>query len=259
MHQTAEGDLATVQRVIVIPAFNETDSLPLLIGELALCLSDVDLIIIADDSAMSIARETERRCRALQTTTSCQLVFLSQTSKGGRGAAVRRGFDFALTFCPTAQWFLECDADGSHRADDIMNVLEYPSHPHLVVGSRYLPNSHIVGWSLGRRIQSRILNILIPLVLNLPLRDVTNGLRRYSRTATREIIEFPPTSSTFIYLTEQALIVQRRGLTIEEVPIRFEERRAGSSSVTWRELLASTKGLFQIIKVRSRFNSSMEV
>lgn len=257
MHQTAEGDLATVRRVIVIPVFNETDSLPLLIGELALCLSDVDLIIIADDSAIPIACETEKRCRALQTTT-CQLIFLNQASKGGRGAAVRRGFDFALTFCPTAQWFLECDADGSHRADDIINVLEYSSTPHLVVGSRYLPNSHIVGWSQSRRVQSRILNILIPRVLNLPLRDVTNGLRRYSRTATREIIKFPPTSSTFIYLTEQALIVQRRGLTIEEIPIRFEERRAGSSSVTWRELLASIRGLFQIIKVRSRFDSPME-
>lgn len=258
MQQTAEEDLVAIQRVIVIPAFNEADSLPLLIGELVLSLSEVDLIIVADDSAVPIARETEKRCRELQTTKLSQIKFLSQGIKGGRGAAVRRGFDFALTFCPTAQWFLECDADGSHRAEDIINVLESPLHRHLLVGSRYLPNSQIVGWSLSRRIQSRILNILIPFVLHLPLKDVTNGLRRYSRTAVRQLIKFPPTSSTFIYLTEQALIVQRCGLTIEEIPIRFEERRAGASSVTWQELLASIKGLLQIIKIRSRFDSPME-
>lgn len=95
-------------------------------------------------------------------------------------------------------------------------------------------------------------------MLGLSVRDVTNGLRRYSRTAVEQILQFQPASSTFIYLTEQALIVQRCGLMIEEVPIRFEERRAGASSVTWRELQASVEGLFQIIRLRAQFDSQKE-
>lgn len=258
MQHLADNNCSAVQRVIVIPAYNETEALPLLIGELAPRLSEGDLIIIVDDSAASVAEETERRCRASLLTTASQFTFLHRGAKGGRGAAVRQGFDFILGSCPQAQWFLECDADGSHRVEDIVGILTFPSRADLVVGSRYLSGSMIVGWSLSRRIQSRILNILIPSMLGLSVGDVTNGLRRYSRTAVEQILQFQPASSTFIYLTEQALIVQRSGLMIEEVPIRFEERRAGASSVTWRELQASVKGLFQIIRLRAQFYSHKE-
>ena len=58
------------QRVIVIPAYNEADALPLLIAELSLHLTERDLIIVVDDSTLTTARETEARCRATRSPAS---------------------------------------------------------------------------------------------------------------------------------------------------------------------------------------------
>lgn len=245
----------SLQRVIVIPAYNEADALPLLIAELSPHLTEHDLIIVVDDSTLTTARETEMRCRAMAGNASHHLIFVHSHQRGGRGGAVRRGFYLALNTWPDVRWFMECDADGSHRAVDIIRVLNSDSSSDLLVGSRYLPDSRIIGWSASRRILSRALNILIPRILKLHLHDVTNGLRRYSLRAVEQLLRYDPVSSTFIYLTEQALILHRSGFSADEVPIIFEERRAGETSVTWRELQASFQGLRRIIKMRSLFQS----
>jgi dolichol-phosphate mannosyltransferase len=252
-------DSGGVSRVIVIPAYNETEALPQLVLELAPNLTDSDLIVIVDDSDPNIAAETERLCKEVSADASFHLVSLHSGVKEGRGGAVRRGFEYAYKNYPNIQWFLECDADGSHRASDIFSIGKSESTADLLVGSRYLPTSRIIGWSFSRRFQSRMLNVLIPLILKIPLNDVTNGLRRYSRRAVDKLLQHPPTSTTFIYLSEQALIVHLSELTIEEVPITFAERRAGTSSVTWVELQKSLKGLFKIVRIRARTSTQQEV
>lgn len=252
-------DLGDVSRVIVIPAYNEMEALPQLILELASNLTDRDLIVIVDDSDPTIAAETERLCKEVGAGSSFHLEFLQSGVKEGRGGAVRRGFGYAYDNYPNIQQFLECDADGSHRISDILAIGDSASTADLLVGSRYLPTSSIIGWSFCRRLQSRILNVLIPLILQVPLNDVTNGLRRYSRRAVETLLQHPPTSTTFIYLSEQALVIHLSGHTIEEVPITFAERRAGTSSVTWAELQKSLMGLFNIVRMRARTSTRMEV
>jgi hypothetical protein len=97
---------------------------------------------------------------------------------------------------------------------------------------------------------SRSLNFLIPKLLNLPCTDVTNGLRRYALTAGRKILDTEANTAGFIYLAEVASLLHRGGLRIEEVPIAFDERRYGSSSVGFSELANSLIGLVQIIRRR---------
>lgn len=238
------------QRVIVIPAYLESDALPILIAELVHQITDTDLIIVVDDSPTAIAAETAARCRVAGRDRSSQLHFETSGERTGRGGAVRRAFQFAYEEWTSVQWFVECDADGSHRVDDIRQILNASSPTDLLIGSRYTSKGQIIGWTVSRRLQSRVLNFFIPRMLGLRVNDITNGLRRYSRAAIGELLKYKPESSTFIYLTEQALIIHRAGLKIGEVPITFEERRAGVSSVTWRELRASLNGLIRIAKLR---------
>ena len=245
-----------ISGIIVIPAFNEMDSLPQLLGELVPELTSRDMIIVVDDSNPASATMTEERCRTVVVNAECQITFIKSATKGGRGGAVRRGFVYALNTCPNAHKFLECDADGSHRASDILSIYKSDSITDLLVGSRYLPSSRIIGWSFSQRFQSRVLNTLIPWILKLPLTDVTNGLRRYSRRAVEELLLFDPKSSGFIYLSEQAVIVHQSQLTVNEVPIVFAERRAGVSSVTSSELWQSLVGLVNIFRHRRQLGTA---
>lgn len=238
------------RRAIVIPAFNEDESLPILLTDLVPLLSPSDLVVVVDDSPAEIAALTQERVESITKTIGISTIYLSSQSKSGRGNAVRRGLKLVLESFSNVAWFLECDADGSHRPEDIMTVLNESETSDVVIGSRYLRQSRIVGWSYSRRTQSRLLNFLIPKILDVPVSDMTNGLRRYSRRAVETIVTGDAVSSSFIHLSEQALLLRRAGLSFVEVPIIFEERVAGSSSVTISELLTSLRGLWEIMKLK---------
>lgn len=238
--------LDSIKRVIVIPTYHESETLPLLVAELAKSLSDSDAVLVLDDSPLDIFEDTKLKTQIRVGNSNCHLLFESSKSKGGRGAAVRRGMLFAAERFPNLEFLLECDADGSHQAHDIIRVLNLAQNYDLVIGSRYLSESKILGWSKMRKIFSRLLNTLIPQIFRLPVKDVTNGLRRYSKVAVKLIISKTPINLGFTYLTEQAYIVNQNRLLILEIPIEFAERVAGVSSVTWREILNSLKGVINL-------------
>lgn len=241
---------STVRNVILIPSYLESETLPLLLSELSPHLNTHTRVVVIDDSPAEIADLIRMRCQEMLAGRGDFVNFVSNGSKGGRGAAIRRGMELANGAYPALELCVECDADGSHRAADIVRILTSPAQVDLLVGSRYLPTSEIIGWTFTRRIQSRILNFIVPKVLGVPIRDITNGLRRYSRSAIQAILEHPAQSSAFVYLSEQAFRVSRAGLTIEELPIRFEERRAGASTVTRAELTSSLRDLMKTIRLR---------
>lgn len=239
-----------VRNIILIPSFLESETLPLLLSELASHLSAHTHVVVIDDSPDEVATLIRARCLENLGGAGDFVHFNTSGVKGGRGAAVRRGMEIAIRAFPALENCVECDADGSHRAEDIIKVLESPAPADLLVGSRYLPTSQIIGWSFSRRTQSRILNMIIPKMLNVPVRDITNGLRRYNMVAVQAILQHPAQSSAFVYLSEQAFRVSRAGLTIAEIPIRFEERRAGASTVTRAELVNSLRDLMKTIRMR---------
>jgi dolichol-phosphate mannosyltransferase len=153
----------------------------------------------------------------------------------------------ALNDYPEAKFIVECDADGSHRAIDILKIKNSETVADLLIGSRYLPSSKIIGWPMSRRIFSWILNNSIPRVIFVEVHDITNGLRRYSREAVRQILSNPQMNTGFVYLSEQAVVLKKRGMKISEEPIIFVDRTLGTSTVTWRELTNSLLGIARLV------------
>jgi dolichol-phosphate mannosyltransferase len=240
------SQLNQVKRVVAIPTYFESDTVQILLRELVKYLTKTDAIFIIDDSPSDIYNITKSNVLNTIGSPQCSLFFLPSSNKSGRGAAIRRGMIAATEMFPQFEFFLECDADGSHQAIDINRVLNSSTKFDLVIGSRYLPKSKIYGWSIERKIFSRMLNILIPNLFKIPVKDVTNGLRRYSRLSVTKIISKVPINLGFTYLTEQAYIVSQHRLPILEVDIEFAERVAGISSVTWKEISNSIKGIINL-------------
>ena len=233
--------------VIVIPTYRESDALPLFLGELLPLLNKHDLIVISDDSPEGERNVMVSRCADLGKLYSIPILFSFTDFKSGRGSAVRRGMKYTLENFPTVETFIECDADGSHRPIDVVTLKEYEVITDMLVGSRYTRGSEIHGWPISRRVFSRVINFVIPKALNLQLKDVTNGLRRYSKTATRLIVDTEQKNSGFIYLSEQAAIISRGGCKMDEIPIIFVNRIAGTSTVTAKEVVDSVLGVINLL------------
>lgn len=237
-----------VLKVVIIPSYKETLALPEMLNELQNHLEATDAILIMDDSPKSVANEIDNSCKLALANSDVNYFFINHEGKSGRGSAIRRGIEQSLSLFPNLQYVIECDADGSHRPTDIARVKDSDSYSHMLVGSRYLSESQIVGWPVSRRIFSRALNIVIPRLLQIKVSDITNGLRRYSVQAAREMIREPQLNMGFIYLSEQALIIKKCGLGIAELPIKFVDRTQGKSTVTRKEIIASIQGVISLVR-----------
>lgn len=242
-----------IKNAIVIPSYCEDLALPKLLTDLSPHLSSSDIVIIMDDSPESISRIVNERSAEALGNSRCEYYFNHVNSKSGRGAAVRRGIAFAIENFPSLDYVLECDADGSHQAEDIIKVKNLADGAGLLIGSRYLEFSKIVGWPLSRRVFSRILNLIIPRIIDVPVRDITNGLRRYSRDAGIKILSYPQTNTGFIYLSEQALILERNNFEFSEVPIEFVNRTLGKSTVSVIEIVQSLRGITRLLDLKNKY------
>ena len=205
-----------------------------------------------DDSPFQIHAEIQSAVTIAAKNSRCVVFLLHNNSKSGRGAAVRRGMKLSVESFPKMKYFIECDADGSHQVKYIIKLKSSEIVCDLLVGSRYLRESRIIGWPISRRVFSKILNSAIPFVLNVPIKDITNGLRRYTPQALRQILLKEPINKGFTYLSEQAFLVHSSQLKLAEIPIIFVERVAGRSTVTWKEILASLRGILYLLLLKKK-------
>jgi len=247
--------LNSVKFVIAIPSYNEIAALPILIKKLSLSLNPDDAVLILDDSSIDNKIKIQSLTREVFIGSKGILLFSNSDEKLGRGSAVRRGMQFCKKHFPNLQYFIECDADGSHQVSDVIKLRDHQSKIDLVIGSRYLPKSQIIGWSVQRRIFSRLLNFIIPKMLGIPVKDITNGLRRYSPKAIDYILKVKQLNNGFTYLSEQIFIVHTKGLSILELPIIFIDRVSGKSTVTYKEVFNSIKGILLLFIYKKRLNA----
>ena len=247
----------SIEVVVAIPAYNESATLPTIVKELSLFLSEKDAILILDDSPFQVQAETQSAVTSAVNNSKCLVIFSHNNDKSGRGAAVRRGMKLSIEKFPKLKYFVECDADGSHRTSDIVKLKNSEIICDLLVGSRYLKESSIIGWPLARRVFSKILNSVIPFMLNVPIKDITNGLRRYTPQSLRKILLQEPINSGFTYLSEQAFVLHASKLKIDEIPIMFVERIAGHSTVTWKEILNSLKGILYLFLLKKKIRMNV--
>lgn len=240
--------ITDVKNVIIIPSYLEVASLPALLENLGPALNYKDAILVMDESPSEIFLEMQRACIKAMSGTTCKLIFSNHQSKSGRGASVRRGILSAIKLFPDFEFVVECDADGSHQPADVIQLIQSRNDVDLLIGSRYMKESKIIGWPISRVFFSSVLNYLIPKLIGVQVKDVTNGLRRYSRQAIEIIVSEEPKTSGFIYLTEIIVLVSNKKLSIAELPTTFVNRVIGKSTVTFNEILSAMIGLILILK-----------
>jgi len=236
-------NLEKVRNIIAIPSYNEVGALPSLISNLSQKLGAQDLVMILDDSEPKVSVFLEKVVAKAFLNPNSQLVFINSGVKNGRGAAVRKGMELTNLYIPNFVYFIECDSDESHQVEDILRVIRSDENCDLLIGSRYLEDSNIIGWPVLRRIFSKTLNIFIPFLLGIKVKDITNGLRRYTNKSVKILLKYGQINFGFTYLSEQAYILRNNDCSVNEIPITFIDRKLGSSTVGIDEIYNSIIGI----------------
>ena len=155
--------------------------------------------------------------------------------KLGIGSAYEDAFRIGLA--EGTQLFVEMDADGSHRAQDLGAIVDAARGcGGLAIGSRYVRGGRIVGWPAHRLLLSSGANIYTRSLLGLRVRDCTSGFRCYTRALLSAIRLDEVVSQGYSFQIEMVHRTVRLGYPVVEVPIQFEDRIAGASKVSQGEI-----------------------
>jgi dolichol-phosphate mannosyltransferase len=172
---------------------------------------------------------------------------LHRPVKEGLGPAYIAGFGQALG--AGAELVLEMDCDFSHDPKDVPRLIQAAADADLVLGSRYARGGGVANWGLGRRIVSRGGCLYAQIVLGVRVRDLTGGFKCFRRSALETIDLDALSARGYAFQIETTYRVLRAGLRVQEVPIRFVDRRVGESKMT-RAIVA--EAMWKVPKLRWR-------
>jgi dolichol-phosphate mannosyltransferase len=212
---------------VVVPTYNERENLPVLVGRLReLDLPDLHVLVVDDNSPDGTGEVADGLA-------GDDLGVLHRTEKDGLGRAYIAGMTRALD--EGADIVIQMDADLSHPTERIPAMVDklLSTDAGVVLGSRYVEGGRTASeWPWHRKALSAWANFYVNAILHLKVKDATAGFKAW-RAATLRAIDLPSIRSNgYSFQVEMNYRTVKRGLTILEVPIVFEERAEGASKMT---------------------------
>jgi dolichol-phosphate mannosyltransferase len=212
---------------VVIPTYNEKENIKKLVPRVFDILDNVEVIIVDDNSPDG----TRDVIKTLQKKYNIKLI--ERSGKMGIGSAYKAGFRAAR-----GDIIFEMDADLSHNPDFMAKFIDaIKSGYDVAVGSRYINGGGIKGWGIYRKSVSKTANALSQLLLKINVSDVTTGFRAYRKSALSSIDLDEIKSDGYSFQLEILFKLFKKGYKIKEIPIIFEDRKAGESKLARKEML----------------------
>jgi dolichol-phosphate mannosyltransferase len=216
---------------LVLPTYNEAENIEPLVRAVLPQLESTGVehrVLIVDDSSPDgtgeIANRLAEELDAVEV--------LHRFRKEGLGRAYLDGFARALS--QGAELVMEMDSDFSHDPADLPRLIEAAREADLVLGSRYVTGGGVENWGPVRRGVSRGGSWYARLILGVPVRDLTGGFKCFRREVLEALDLTAIHADGYGFQIELTYRAIQGGFKVEEVPIRFRDRRVGESKMNAR-------------------------
>ncbi len=223
--------------LIVIPAYNEEESIVKTIDDIKKNAKGADYVIVNDgsyDNTLKVLKENNFNYIDL-----VQNMGIFGAVQTGLKYAVEKDYDVAIQF----------DADGQHHAKYINALVDEIDNNSIVIGSRFVNKRK--PFSL-RMLGSRLISLAIFLTTFMRIKDPTSGMRAYDKETIKDYannINNPPEPDTLVYM-------KLKGKKIKEVQVEMSDREQGQSifsiSHTLKYMSRILVSIFFIQPFRSR-------
>ncbi len=202
--------MAKAKVSIIIPAFNESQTIGALVAEIKNLYPDFEVVVVDDHSADNTAKVAE----------DAGAVVYSHPYNIGNGASIKTGIRNA-----SGKILVFMDGDAQHNPKDIKRLVEHFPEYDMVVGARQKGNQS----SSLRGFGNKIYNWLARYVTKFPVEDLTSGFRAIKSNVARKNLYLLPNS--YSYPTTITLSVIRSGRAVKYVPISINKRKKGESKI----------------------------
>jgi glycosyltransferase involved in cell wall biosynthesis len=207
------------QRVLaIVPAFNESGAIDVVIRELKQVAPPVDVLVV-DDGSWDSTAETARVAGAMVLRLPYNL---------GIGGAVQTGYRFALE--RSYDIAIQVDGDGQHIPAEIPALIKpiLDGHADMTTGTRFRGVGDFQS-SASRRAGIELFARLVSIIVGERVTDTTSGFRAVNR---RGIALFAADYPQDYPEVETTALAHRSGLRLAEVPVEMRQRQSGASSIT---------------------------
>jgi dolichol-phosphate mannosyltransferase len=221
---------------IVVPTYNERESLPVLVDRLEELLTETgwtfEIVVVDDDSP----DRTWELAESLGTTSPVRVI--RRQDESGLATAVVRGMDAA-----THDVILVMDADLQHPPERVTDILAEIEDFEVVVGSRFVDGGSVGEFSLTRHLMSVVANYLARLCFPSlwSIRDLQSGFFAIRRSVI-EGVDLRPVG----YKILLELLVRGSWESLTEVGYEFDERIEGASSMTTMTIVNYLRHLLRL-------------
>jgi dolichol-phosphate mannosyltransferase len=230
--------------LVFTATYNEIDNIGSLLEAIFAALPACDVLVV-DDNSPDKTGDLLERIRAREP----RLQVIHRPGKNGLGTAHKLAVKYALAQGYDA--LITMDADFSHDPSYLPEMLRQLAEAEFVIGSRYVAGGSCE-YPLSRVILSRVANSLTRATLGIPVHETTTSYRGFRRSLLERMNIDAIRADGYSYFVESIYQVSRithpngahRGMT--EFPIRFVDRRAGTTKISKKEIWKGFSTLFRL-------------
>jgi len=218
---------------IVIPAYNEEQSLTVFLPELvSYCQTNGCRLIIINDGSRD-------NTRALLHQYAEQPFFsaLHHKVNRGYGGALKTGINAAKT-----PYVITIDADGQHRLDDVTALYQAlrKTDADMVIGSRKKHKE-----SRYRKLGKALIHFIATLLMPIRIHDLNSGMKIYRTGLARQYMQLCPNNMAFSDIITLIFINQRH--LVREHPITVTPRTTGESTISTKTAFDTVMEILHIV------------
>lgn len=201
--------------LIIIPAYNEAENIEKLVDNIIENYPEYDYVIVNDGSTDATRKICKEKGYNL----------LDLPVNVGLAGAIKSGIKYANYY--QYEYAVQIDGDGQHDPcyiSDMLRVMK-ENDVDIVIGSRFVNEKK--SFSV-RMLGSNLISAAILLTTGKKIRDVTSGMRLFNKNMIKKFgyqINYGPEPDTLAFLLNC-------GIKIEEIPVKMQERTAGTSYLT---------------------------
>jgi len=234
MKRAALGAIANPLVSVVMPVFNERETIDEIVRRVLAVPLRIELVVV-DDASVDGTREM---LQALQRELGFRLI--QQPKNGGKGAALRAGFEHV-----TGDIVLIQDADLEYSPEEYPSLIELicAGRADVVYGSRFLGRHRVFLFThyLGNKVLTFITNVLYNTIL-------TDMETCFKVMRTEVLRSFTLRSNGFGIEPEMTAKIFKRRYRVYEVPITYDGRGYDEGKkITWRDGIVA---LWVLLKYR---------
>lgn len=228
--------------LIFTATYNESGNIGDLIADLHHYLPEADILVVDDNSPDGTGSILEKL-----TENDDRLSVIHRPGKLGLGSAHKLAMKYSLA--NGYEYLITLDADFSHNPKYLPVIVNRLKHDDFVIGSRYTEGGKC-DYGLVRVFISKTANFLAKVLLGIRLKETTTSYRGFSQEVLSRIDFDHIKSEGYSFFVESLFRVVRVTDKVSEFPIHFEDRRAGSTKISKREIYLGVLTLFKLFFIR---------